>query len=184
MSKLLLAIESDFYDNVSIEFLSHRTASSFSYDYYAFDGVIMYRDCVVVPVALRGTVLKALHAAHQVVSAMERRAKTTVLWSGMTQDINNIRNFCVHCNRNARFLEATPPMPINLPTTPFEHIFADYFDYGGLHFLVIRIKFSYWTDVFGTSLGSNICRLLPRGAFHLRPATAQPAEHRTEYKEE
>ena len=47
-------------------------------------------------------------------------------------------------------------MPINPPTTRFEHIFADYFDYGGRHFLVIGDKFSGWADVFGTSLGSNI----------------------------
>ena len=74
----------------------------------------------------------------------------------MTQDINNIRNFCVHYNRNAPSHAAIPPMPINSPTTPFEHIFADYFDHGGRHFLMIRDKFSGWADAFGTSLGSNI----------------------------
>ena len=45
--------------------------------YYVFDGVIMYRDRVVVPVLRRGTVLKALHAAHQGVSAMERCTRAT-----------------------------------------------------------------------------------------------------------
>ena len=47
-------------------------------------------------------------------------------------------------------------MSINPPTTIFENIFADYFDYGGRHFLVIADRFSGWTDVFGISLGSNI----------------------------
>ena len=74
----------------------------------------------------------------------------------MTQDINNTRNSCVHCNRNAPSLAAVPPMPINLPTTPFEHIFADFFDHGGCHFLVIGDKFSGWVDVFWTSSGLNI----------------------------
>ena len=87
---------------------------------------------------------------------MERRARATVFWPGMTQDINTTRNNCVHCNRNAPSQAAVPPMPINPPTTPFEHIFADFFDYGGRHFLVIGDKFSGWVDVFGTSPGSNI----------------------------
>ena len=116
----------------------------------------MYRDRIVVAVSLRGTVLKALRAVHQRVSAMERRARATVFWPGMTQDISNIRNSCVHYNRNAPSQAAIPSMPINPPTTPFENIFVDYFDYGGRHFLIIGDKFSGWADVFGTSLGSNI----------------------------
>ena len=83
----------------------------------------------IVPVSLRGTVLKALHAAHQGVPAMERRARATVFWPGMTQDINNNRNSSVYCNRNAPSHAAIPSMPINPPTTPFNQIIsADYFD--------------------------------------------------------
>ena len=72
---------------------------------------------------------------------MERRARATVFWTGMTQDINTVRNSCVHCNRNARSEAAVPPMLINPPTTTFELIFADFFDYGGGNFLVIEDKF-------------------------------------------
>ena len=57
--------------------------------------------------------------------------KSNRFWPGITQDINNIRNSSVYCNRNAPSQTAIPPIPINPPTTPFEHIFADYFDYGG-----------------------------------------------------
>ena len=39
---------------------------------------------------------------------------------------------------------------------PFEQIFADYFDYGGRHFLVIGDRFSGWADVFATVPGLNI----------------------------
>ena len=149
LSKLLLATESDFYGDVSNSHLI-KAYLPFYESYYVFDGVIFFRDRIVVPVSLRGTVLEALHAAHQDVSAMERRARATVFWPGMTQDINNIRNSCVHCNRNAPSQVAIPPMPFNPPTTPFEHIFADYFDYGGRHFLVIWDKFSGRADEFGT----------------------------------
>ena len=155
LSKLLLAIESNFPSVVSNSHLI-QPYLPFCEGYYIFDGIIMYRDCVIVPVSLRGIVLKALDADHQGVSVMERRARTTVFWPGIIQDINNIHNSCVHCNRNAPSQSAIPPMPTKPPTTPFKHILADYFDNGGRHFLVIRDKFSGWADVFGTSLGSNI----------------------------
>ena len=57
--------------------------------YYILDGVILYNDRVVVPASLRHIVLSALHAAHQGTSAMERRARATVFWPGMTRDIHS-----------------------------------------------------------------------------------------------
>ena len=87
---------------------------------------------------------------------MERRARATVFWPGMTQDFNSFRNSCVHCNHNAPPRQLSHGCPSTPPTTPFEHIFADYFNYGGRHFLVIGDKFPGWAEVFGTSLGSNI----------------------------
>ena len=68
----------------------------------------------------------ALYAAHQGVSAMKRRARTTGFWPRMTHDINTVRNLYVHCNRYAPSQAVLPPMPTNPPTTPFEHIFADF----------------------------------------------------------
>ena len=153
--KLLFAMESDFHGDLSNTHLT-QPYLLFREGYYVFDGIILYRDRIVVLVSLRGTVLKALHAAHQGVSAMERRARATDFWPGMAQDISNIRNSCVHCNHNAPSQAAIPLMPTNPPTTPFEHIFADYFDCGWRHFLMIGDKFSGWADVFGTSLGSSI----------------------------
>ena len=43
------------------------------------------------------------------------------------------------------------PMPL-----PFEQIFADYFDYGGRHFLFVGDRFSGWANVFATVPGLNI----------------------------
>ena len=87
---------------------------------------------------------------------MERRARATVFWPGMTQDIHNIRDSCAHCNRNAPLQAATPPLPSHPPITPFEKIFADYFDYAGRHFLIVGDRLSGWSDVFGTPAGTTV----------------------------
>ena len=110
LNDLLSAIQSNFDVNLPPEggirqYLPYRNG------FYISDGVILYNDRVVIPPQLRYQVLRTLHAAHQGVSAMERRARATVFWPGMTQDIHNIRDSCAHCNRNAPSQAATPRCP-------------------------------------------------------------------------
>ena len=152
---LLDAIQKDFSGEIP-EQNDIRQYLPFRESFYILDGVILYNDRVVIPPALRPTVLQTLHAAHQGVSAMERRARATVFWPGMTKDIHHARDSCNYCNCNAPSQAATPPLPFNPPSTPFEKIFADFFDYGGRHFLVVGDRLSGWSDVFATPTGSSL----------------------------
>ena len=92
------------------------------------NGVILYRDRVVVPRSLRDKVHRILHSAHQGVSSIESRARYIVFWPGMTNDIRAVREHCSACNRNrsAPSQAATPAIPSPVPSTPFESIFADF----------------------------------------------------------
>ena len=71
------------------------------------DGVILYRDRVIVPPSLRDKGLRILHSAHHGVSSMESRARSIVFWPGMTSDIRAVREHCSACNRSAPSQEAT-----------------------------------------------------------------------------
>ena len=97
--------------------------------------VILYRDRVVEPPSLRDNVLRILHSAHQGVSFMESRAISIVFWPGMTNDIRPVREHCSTCNHSAPSQAAMPAIPSPVPSTPFESIFADFFDFGGCHYL-------------------------------------------------
>ena len=118
------------------------------------DGVIIYNDRVVVPSSLRPNVLDALHAAHQGVSSMGLRARTIVFWPGMTHDIEQRRQSCSECIRNAPSQPALPSQPASPPATPFEQTYADFFDCVGQHYLVIGDRLSGWSDVFQAPKGS------------------------------
>lgn len=49
---------------------------------YTVDGVILYKDRIVIPPSLRQHVLSVLHSAHQGVTSMIACTETTVLWPG------------------------------------------------------------------------------------------------------
>ena len=118
---------------------------------YVVDGVIVYDDRVVIPKSLRPTVLSILHAAHQGVSMMEARARAILFWPGMSQDIKNVRETCIQCCRNAPSQAATPAMPVQVPSTPFECIAADYFESHGNQFLVVADRLSGWVEIFSSN---------------------------------
>ena len=48
------------------------------------DGVILYKDRVVIPPQLRDDILTTLYSAHQGVTSMITRAETSVFWPGIT----------------------------------------------------------------------------------------------------
>ena len=153
MSTLLEIIRHGFPDDSRQ--LPHTVALYWQYRHglYESDGVIVYDDRVVVPPSLRPTVLETLHSAHQGVSGMSIRARSIIFWPGMTNDIDCVRARCNDCNRNVPTQAplSTSSMP---PSTPFEKVFADFFDCGGRHYLVIGDRLSGWCDVFQSPHGS------------------------------
>ena len=116
-------------------------------DLYSVDGVIIYKDRIVIPPSLRSSCLTSLHAAHQGTSSMISRAETSIFWPGITNDIHATRANCPHCNRMAPSQAALPPTPPTLPEYPFQCICADYFHYYGHHYLVIVDRYSNWPIV-------------------------------------
>ena len=123
---------------------------------YAQEGVLLYQNSVVVPSSLRRRVLQHLHAAHQGLSIMEQRARAIVYWPGMSKDICATRERCADCNRNAPSQAATPPLPTPPPSTPFEAVFSDFFDYGSRHYLVVGDRLSGWVEVLNSTADTNL----------------------------
>ena len=141
---------------------AHRTANDglaafwqYRESLHVLDGVILFSDRVVIPSSLRGEVLQTLHSAHQGVTSMESRARAIVFWPGMTKDIQSARERCTACNRNAPSQAALPPTLSPVPATPFESIYADFFDFGGCHYLVAGDRLSGWVEIFRAPHGTT-----------------------------
>ena len=119
------------------------------------EGVLIYKDRIIVPLALREDVLTALHAAHQGVTSMTARADSSVFWHGIHPDITRLRNKCNHCNRMAPSQPNAPPTPPVLPEYPFQYLCSDFFHYKGRHYLVSVDRYSNWPIVEETTGGAQ-----------------------------
>ena len=73
----------------------------------------------------------------------------------MTEDIHSIRSGCRECNRNAPSQAPLPSEPAIPLSTPFEQIFADFFEFGGHHYLVVGDRLSGWSEIFSTLSGAR-----------------------------
>ena len=111
------------------------------------DDVLMFENRVLIPPTLRQEVSDSLHSAHQGVSGMGNRARTSVFWPGISSAIQDTRDSCEPCDRMAPSQPFQPPSPPTIPSMPFEAIAADYFELGGYYYLVSVDRFSNWPEV-------------------------------------
>ena len=155
MSALMDTIHNGFPDTPSAMPSATRTYCQYREKIAENDGVILYKDRIVIPPTLRASVLQALHSAHQGVSIMVSRAEGSFFWPGMTSAIEETRARCTACNRMAPLQPNPPPTPPTRPVYPFQAICADYFSHGGHHYLVAVDRYSNWPIVEENAEGSK-----------------------------
>jgi hypothetical protein len=124
-------------------------------DLYIIDGILMMNHRIVVPKSLRREVLQSLHAAHQGITAMTERAKIEVYWPGITKEIETTRYGCYDCNRVAPSQARLPPVEPIIPTTPFQAVACDFFQYIGWYYLVAADRLSTWTEIYRIRQGTT-----------------------------
>ena len=147
MQTLLEMIESGIPENRQDVPEPLREYFPFREQLHTSDGVVLYKDRVVIPPTLRHEVLESLHSAHQGVTAMTARAESSIFWPGITPAISNIRSTCQQCNRIAPSNPSAPPTPLANPEYPFQCVCADFFHYKGCNFLLEVDRYSNWPIV-------------------------------------
>ncbi|KMQ86948.1 hypothetical protein RF55_13921 [Lasius niger] len=112
-------------------------------------GILLRKDRVVIPEALRDRVLKELHAGHIGIVRMKGLGRNYVWWRGMDRDIENAVQSCKECSR---FQNNPRPVPLHHcePTVePFQRIHIDFAGpFLGHNFLVCVDSHTKWPEVF------------------------------------
>ena len=87
-----------------------------------------------------------LHSSHQGITSMEHCAR----------EMNeSTRSCCIECCRNAPSQAALPAAAQEIPSTPFEAIFTDFFEESGYQYLFAGDRLSGWVEVYFSQVSSN-----------------------------
>ena len=122
------------------------------------DGIVLYGPRIVVPKAARREVLARLHDFHQGVERTKRRARQSVYWPGINNDISTTVASCDKCQELLPSQQREPLKSEPLPTRVFEGVSADFFSYAGRDYLVYVDRMSGWPVTFHFAKGNTTSR--------------------------
>ena len=101
------------------------------------DGLLTYGDRIVIPHALRKTVLEIIHQGHQGIVKCRERARSTVWWPRMGKEIQNLVSSCATCLQKQPSHPREPMKPSTPPDRPFQRVGTDILEFNRTHDLVL-----------------------------------------------
>ena len=112
------------------------------------EGLILYKQRLLIPKSQRKEVLRRLHLSHQGIERTKRRARQTVFWPGMNSDIENTVGLCEKCQSQRASLPTEPLQSDPMPDRPFVDVAVDFFSYAGRNFMVYVDRYSGWPEIY------------------------------------
>ena len=119
------------------------------------DGVLLKGHRLVIPSTMRNDVLAKLHEGHQGVVKCRQRARQSVWWPGLSQQLNELVLNCRTCCKE-RQNHREPLIPSPYPGRPWEKLGADLFMLGSKTYLLVVDYMSRYVEIaLLTSTKSN-----------------------------
>ena len=101
------------------------------------DGLIVYGCRLLIPTKLRSVILSQLHESHQGTVRTKQRARLSVYWPGIDNDINNTILSCKHCQDHLPSHAREPIVQKPRADRPFQEIAIDLCSHAGHTYLII-----------------------------------------------
>ena len=111
------------------------------------NGLIVKGERLFIPKPLRKNTVNKLHAAHMGLDSMLRRAKDTVYWPGMKNDLAQVVDNCYACQMHKPNQPNETLIQHELPNTPWEKIGVDLCEYDNVTYLIQVCYLSYFIEV-------------------------------------
>lgn len=116
-------------------------------DIHVEDDVVLRSNRVIVPLSMRKTVLRHLHAAHVAKEKMKTRARSTVFWPKINAEIDQVCDSCTLCQTTKPRNKRMPMLCHDVPKLPWERVGIDLFSHQGKEFIIIVDFFSFYFEV-------------------------------------
>ena len=108
----------------------------------------MFRgDRVIIPRSLRKEMLSDLHSAHQGLESMTRRARETIHWPHMNQELKDYLSACTTCDSYRDKQAKEPLIPHEVPDRAWAKVACDLFEFDQKVYLVTVDYYSYFFEV-------------------------------------
>jgi hypothetical protein len=111
------------------------------------DGLLVYRDRIVVPTEMRQEVLACLHESHQGISKCRERAESAIWWPQISRDIKALVEQCKICCENRKSQQEQPLKPTVLPERPWSQLATDILEFRKKTYMVVVDYYSRWIDI-------------------------------------
>ena len=112
-----------------------------------YDGLIFKGQQLVIPTALRPTIMKEVHSGHFGIVKCLERAKAAVYWPGYTLQIRDMVESCSLCQEHRRANSNMPLQQHPVPDHPYQVVGTDLFELDGQVYLLSVDFYSKWVCV-------------------------------------
>ncbi|XP_056000230.1 uncharacterized protein K02A2.6-like [Ostrea edulis] len=123
------------------DFFSSRGELSIS------QGLLLYRNRIVIPVHLRRETLEGIHEVHLGLNKYRARAQASVWWPGISNDIKSKVASCNFCQEHRPSQPREPLKTTPLPARPWQKIAADICDLDGKQYLIVTDYYSRFLEI-------------------------------------
>ena len=96
----------------------------------------------MIPTSLRAEYLQDLHAGHLGEEKTLLRARETVFWPGISDDVRNAVKLCDVCMKYKPAQQKEPLVPHDVPSLPWFKLGVDIFEHRSHHYLLVADYFS------------------------------------------
>ena len=101
------------------------------------DGVILKGERVVIPQSMQADVIQRIHAGHQGIEKCKMRARTSVFWNGINNDLEDVVKRCAVCQEHQHTNPRETLLPHELPTRSWQILGTDLFHYNNSEYLIV-----------------------------------------------
>ena len=139
--------------------------------------LLMFQGRVVVPKSQRKDILGQIHVGHQGVNRCLRRARESVWWPGLSNDIKDMIKNCDLCIKYSK-IEHQPLKNTELPQGPWQVVASDLMTFVGKDYLVLADYYSRWVEI--ALLEGQTAREIVKHIHRIFSRTGYPYELRTD----
>ena len=111
------------------------------------EDLLVYSDRIVVPISMRPEILSRIHDGHPGVVKSRERAKMSVWWPGLNDEIATLVQKCSHCQIGRATQRSEPLVTTPLPDGAWSHLAADLCELKGKKYLIVIDYYSRYLEI-------------------------------------